>query len=65
MMLALGILSVLVLLGGLFATIQVAGKGDKEYQNETKGNVTRLTLIYMALFIIIIVGFFIYIKWIV
>ncbi|WP_417898316.1 hypothetical protein ABN702_19185 [Bacillus haimaensis] len=65
MMLSLGILGVLVLLGGLFATIQVAGSGDKEYQNETKGNVTRLTLIYMALFIIIIVGFFIYLKWIV
>ncbi|MBM7621602.1 uncharacterized protein YneF (UPF0154 family) [Bacillus tianshenii] len=63
MMLALGILGALVLIGGLFATIQLAGRGDKEYQNETKGNVTRLTLMYIALLILIILGFFIYLKW--
>lgn len=65
MMVALGVLGVLVLVGGLFATLQVAGKGDKYYHKETKGNVTRLTYIYVALFVVIIVGFIVYLRWIV
>jgi heme/copper-type cytochrome/quinol oxidase subunit 2 len=63
MMVALGILGIIILVGGLFVTIQVAGKGDQDYHKETKGNVTRLTYIYIALFLVIIAGFFIYLKW--
>ncbi|WP_339148511.1 MULTISPECIES: hypothetical protein [unclassified Sutcliffiella] len=63
MMLALGVLGVLVLVGGLFATLQVAGKGDQDYHKETKGNVTRLTYIYIALFVVIIIGFIVYLRW--
>lgn len=63
MMLVLGILGVLVLVGGLFATIGVAGKGDQDYQKKSEGNVRRLTYIYIALFVVIIVGFTVYLRW--
>ncbi|NLP49409.1 hypothetical protein [Bacillus sp. RO1] len=63
MMVALGILSIIILVGGLFVTIQVAGSGDKKYREETKGNVRRLSLIYAALFVVIIAGFFVYLRW--
>ncbi|WP_053073897.1 hypothetical protein [Bacillus sp. LL01] len=63
MMVVLGVLGVLVLVGGLFATLQVAGKGDRDYHEESKGNVTRLTYIYIALFVVIIVGFTVYLRW--
>ncbi len=63
MMLALGVLGVLVLVGGLFATLLVAGKGDQDYQKKSEGNVRRLTYIYIALFVVIIVGFTVYLRW--
>ncbi|QFT87279.1 hypothetical protein FIU87_01255 [Bacillus sp. THAF10] len=63
MMVALGVLSILILIGGLFVTIQVAGTGDKKYREESKGNVRRLSYIYVALFVVIIVGFFVYLRW--
>ncbi|WP_456278379.1 hypothetical protein [Bacillus sp. AK128] len=61
MVLILSILGILILLAGLFGTIALAGKGDKEYMKSTKGNVTRLTLIYLLLGIIVVVGFSIYV----
>ncbi|MCG1023759.1 hypothetical protein [Sutcliffiella horikoshii] len=63
MMLALGLLGVLVLVGGLLATLQVAGKGDHDYQKKSESNVRRLTYIYIALFVVIIVGFIVYLRW--
>jgi hypothetical protein len=60
MVLLLSTLGILILLGGLFATIALAGKGDQDYFKSTKGNVTRLTSIYIVLLIVIIIGFAIY-----
>ncbi|CAG9623022.1 hypothetical protein [Sutcliffiella rhizosphaerae] len=62
MMFWLGIISILILIAGLVATIQVAGKGDRHYQKATKGNVIRLSSIYIVLLVIIVVGFIIYLN---
>ncbi|KAA0547457.1 hypothetical protein FZW96_11390 [Bacillus sp. BGMRC 2118] len=62
MIIWLSLLGVLLLLGGFFATISLAGKGDTDYQNSTKGNVTRLTSFYVCLLLLVIIGFAIYLS---
>ncbi|KEK23280.1 hypothetical protein [Bacillus gaemokensis] len=42
-------------------TIIVGRNGDENYSKSTKGNITRLTMIYIVLAIILIVGVGLYI----
>jgi hypothetical protein len=60
MIIWLSSLGTLILLFGFFATIALAGKGDKNYQKSTKGNVTRLLSLYIILLLLIVVGFAMY-----
>ncbi|MFD1737947.1 hypothetical protein ACFSCX_15530 [Bacillus salitolerans] len=60
MVILLSSLGVLLLVGGFFATITLAGKSDQNYQKSTKGNVTRLLSLYIILLVLVIIGFSIY-----
>ncbi len=42
-------------------TIVVGKNGDENYSKATKGNITRLTMIYLLLAVVLIVGLGIYI----
>jgi heme/copper-type cytochrome/quinol oxidase subunit 2 len=53
-------LGVLILISGLIVTIVLAGKRDENYGASTKGNITRLTLIYVGLAIVLILGIGLY-----
>lgn len=55
------IVVVVVMLAGAVSTIMVATKGDKDYSQATKGNLTRLSLIYLALTVILSIGVGLYI----
>ncbi|WP_174733678.1 hypothetical protein [Mesobacillus harenae] len=55
------ILVFVIIAAVLIGTLALAGKGDSDYTSATKGNVTRLTLIYIALTVILVVGLGIYI----
>lgn len=50
------ILVVIIGVASLMMTIALAGKGDENYRSSTKGNLSRLTWIYIALAIIAIAG---------
>ena len=52
--------TVLILAAGLLWTIALAGKGDENYSSATKGNVTRLSLIYILLAVVLIIGLAVY-----
>jgi membrane-associated HD superfamily phosphohydrolase len=60
MVLLLPLLGILILVGGLVATIALAGKGDHNYHKSTKSNVTRLISIYILLLLVIVIGFAFY-----
>ncbi|WP_078380551.1 hypothetical protein [Sutcliffiella halmapala] len=62
MIFLLSILGIIILVGGLVTTIAIAGKGDENYQSATKGNVTRLTSIYVILLVMIVLGFILYLN---
>lgn len=49
-------LGVIILIAGIIGTIALAGKNDENYSTSTKGNITRLTLIYIVLIVLFIVG---------
>lgn len=49
-------LVILIIIGALIGTIALGGKNDEAYDADTKGNITRLTLIYVALTVVLIVG---------
>jgi hypothetical protein len=53
-------LGVLILVAGGIATIVLAGKSDEDYSASTKGNITRLTLIYLGLAVVLILGIGLY-----
>ncbi|PAQ13180.1 hypothetical protein [Bacillus sp. FJAT-42315] len=55
------IVVVAVMLAGAIGTIVVASKGDENYSKATKGNLTRLSLIYLALTVILSIGVGLYI----
>ncbi|MCH1627647.1 hypothetical protein [Fredinandcohnia quinoae] len=55
------ILVVLIAIVGLIGTIAVGGKGDDNYRTSTKGNVTRLTLIYVVVISLSLIALAIYI----
>ena len=55
------ILVIVIMVAGLIGTLSLSGKGDNNYSSSTKGNITRLTLIYVALAIILIVGITLYV----
>ncbi|WP_170008357.1 hypothetical protein [Bacillus fonticola] len=57
------IIVILIMVAGLIGTLALGGKGDENYRSETKGNVTRLTLMYVALVVILAVGLGLYIYW--
>ncbi|EEL50083.1 hypothetical protein bcere0022_26090 [Bacillus cereus Rock3-44] len=42
-------------------TIVVGKNGDENYSKATKGNITRLTMIYLLLAVVLVVGLAIYI----
>lgn len=46
----------------LIGTILIGGKGDKDYDEKTKSNISRLSWIYILLGIAIIIAFAIYLK---
>jgi len=56
------ILVFLVMLTGLVTTLSLSGRGDQNYTASTKGNITRLTLIYVALAVVLIVGIVLYVM---
>ncbi|WP_273123785.1 hypothetical protein [Bacillus weihaiensis] len=55
---------IVILIGALalIGTIVIGGRGDKDYDESTKGNISRLSLIYLLLAIGIIVAFAIYLN---
>jgi hypothetical protein len=53
-------LGVVILIAGVIGTIVLAGKSDENYGGSTKGNITRLTLIYLGLGILLILGIGLY-----
>ncbi|GAA0315488.1 hypothetical protein GCM10008967_02580 [Bacillus carboniphilus] len=55
------ILVVVIMIAGIIGTLILAGKSDEHYSKATKGNVTRLTLIYVILAIILVIGLGLYI----
>lgn len=55
-------LVILIGILSLFGTILLGGKGDKNYDNKTKSNLSRLSWIYILLGIAIIIAFAIYLK---
>jgi len=56
MMMVAYILVILVGIAALVGTLMVAGKGDANYSGATKGNLTRILLMYIILGIIVIIG---------
>ncbi|MBM7603786.1 heme/copper-type cytochrome/quinol oxidase subunit 2 [Metabacillus crassostreae] len=56
LMMLVVVIGVLALLG----TVLLGGKGDNNYDEKTKGNISRLSLIYIILAISIIIAFAIY-----
>jgi hypothetical protein len=57
------ILVVIVLLGGLVLTLQLAGKSDENYRESSKKNTVNLTLIYIITIVILLIGLVVFIKW--
>lgn len=55
---------IVIMVVGTIGTLLLAGKGDEKYSSSAKGNMTRLTLIYVVLAIILIIGLsvFVYLK---
>lgn len=54
---------ILVIIIGLLAlvgTIFLGGKGDHNYDNATKGNISRLSWIYIILGIAVVIAFAVY-----
>jgi hypothetical protein len=54
--------AILVMVAGLIGTLTLSGKGDAEYSSSTKGNLIRLTLIYVGLAVVLVVGIALYIA---
>ncbi len=52
------LMSVAVIVVG---TIVIGKNGDENYSKSTKGNITRLTMIYLVLAVVLIVGLGLYI----
>jgi hypothetical protein len=63
MIIVLSLLGSIILLGGLVGTLVLAGKGDEKYSSSMKGNVIRLTLIYIILVVVLIFGIGIFILY--
>ncbi|WP_096155338.1 MULTISPECIES: hypothetical protein [Bacillus] len=53
--------AIIILAGGLFVTISLASNSDQNYDNATKGNLSRLTYIYIALVVFLAAGLGLYI----
>ena len=53
--------AVVIMVGGLWVTISLAGNSDKDYDDATKGNLSRLTYIYIALVVFLAAGLGLYI----
>ncbi|ARA96744.1 MULTISPECIES: hypothetical protein [Geobacillus] len=51
-----------VMLAGLVGTLALSGRGDEQYTSATKGNLTRLVLIYAGLAIVLAAGIGIYVA---
>lgn len=54
------ILVIIIGLASLVGTVLLGGKGDQNYDGATKGNLSRLTWIYIILGIAIVIAFAIY-----
>jgi predicted transporter len=63
MVIVLSLLGSIILLAGLVGTLALAGKGDEKYSASMKGNVTRLSMIYIILIILLIIGIGIFILY--
>jgi len=50
------------MLAGLVGTLALSGRGDEQYTSATKGNLTRLVLIYAGLAIVLAAGIGIYVA---
>jgi predicted transporter len=56
---------ILVIIIGIFSligTLLLGGKSDEDYRSATKGNLSRLTLIYVILILVLLIGIGIYIM---
>ncbi|MGP3560226.1 hypothetical protein [Geobacillus sp. BK01] len=49
-----------VMVAGLIGTLALSGRGDEQYTSATKGNLTRLVLIYAGLAVVLAAGIGIY-----
>ncbi|KAA0550365.1 hypothetical protein FZW96_03235 [Bacillus sp. BGMRC 2118] len=56
----LSALGIVILIAGIIWTIVLAGKNDENYSTSTKGNITRLTLIYIGLVVLLVIGIGLY-----
>ncbi|MFC5734667.1 hypothetical protein [Cytobacillus gottheilii] len=50
------ILIILIIVSSAAGTLLIAGKSDENYSSATKGNLTRILLMYIILGIIFIIG---------
>ncbi|AEV19269.1 hypothetical protein GTCCBUS3UF5_19600 [Geobacillus thermoleovorans CCB_US3_UF5] len=56
------IAAAVVMLAGLIGTLALSGRGDEQYTSATKGNLTRLALIYAGLAIVLAAGIGVYLA---
>ncbi|MGM7723317.1 hypothetical protein [uncultured Metabacillus sp.] len=54
------ILVIIIGLLSLVGTILLGGKGDQNYDEATKGNISRLSWIYIILGILVVIAFALY-----
>ncbi|MFC0270821.1 hypothetical protein ACFFIX_05070 [Metabacillus herbersteinensis] len=54
------ILVLIIALAALIGTFLAAGQGDKDYSSSTKSNLSRLSIIYLVLAIVLFVGIALY-----
>ena len=56
------ILVIIIVVASLFATLALAGKNDENYSESTKGNIFRLTWIYVGLAVVLLGGIALYLN---
>ncbi|AGT32028.1 hypothetical protein M493_08765 [Geobacillus genomosp. 3] len=59
-MTGLMVAAAVVMVAGLIGTLALSGRGDEQYTSATKGNLTRLVLIYAGLAVVLAAGIGIY-----
>ncbi|WP_456278733.1 hypothetical protein [Bacillus sp. AK128] len=60
MVIFLTILAVILLIGAFFATVKLAGNAETDYRASRRGNLIRLTLLYVGPLAVVIIGILLY-----